>query len=103
MKHVLILCSLVAVLVGCSSKSGDRPTKTQVYSCEGRVTVTVDPSKDGTSARVSFLDTVVDLEYEAVPDGVKYTDGVTVFQARANIAFVEVNGEVVHPGCVLKK
>jgi membrane-bound inhibitor of C-type lysozyme len=105
MKQSLLLCSVLALVVfnGCSSDSEDRPTETRIYTCEGRVTLTVDPADDGLSARISFLDTVVDLEHEAVPDGVKYTDGVTACWIRANIAFIEVNGELVHQGCLLKK
>jgi membrane-bound inhibitor of C-type lysozyme len=97
---VLTVAFLCAIPGACEENS---PTKLHVFRCADGATVTVIFTETDDSITMRLGGRSYRLEHVEAASGAKYSDGKVVFWNKGKEAFVEIDGEMVHDGCVLTR
>jgi len=97
-KYALILVLLA--LSGLSAcKGAEEPANRWVFTCPDGFRFDIEYSEDGSMAEMSSVDGRAQLSVARSGSGARYTDGTLVFWNKGTAAFIEQNGDVIHPDC----
>ncbi len=96
--RVFILAAIVCIgFTACEQPEGKQFT----YKCGDGTYLVITIPEDGNTATLRYDGRNHTLKLVPAASGAKYEGDKYVFWSKGKSAFLEINGEVVHDGCVL--
>ena len=99
--RIVPVCILAAIVCICFTACEQPEGKIYTYKCGDGTHLKVTIPEGGDTAVLRYQGRNHTLKKVEAASGVKYEGDKYVFWSKGNTAFLQINGEVVHDGCVL--